>query len=223
MTLEDQLAFTNYLRDYITPSKQEKIEQVLSERTEYVTLVMENIFQSHNASAVIRTAECFSIQEIHAIESKYEFNVINGVAMGSSKWINLEQYKTTGECIDRLKKQGYRIIATTPGDNATLLPDVTLQGKMALLFGTENTGLSEYALEHADEFVKIPMYGFTESFNISVSVAIFLQHIITALRNSSVSWQLTADQKDKIRLEWFSRIVRTAEQHKKIFFERKKK
>jgi tRNA (guanosine-2'-O-)-methyltransferase len=220
MTLEKMVAFTDYLRSYITPHKQEAIERVLHKRTRHVTLVAENIFQPHNASAVIRTAECFGLQEMSVIENKYSFTVTNSVAMGASKWIELSHYTNSTECIQQLKARGYRIVATTPHANAGMLPNFSLERKCALFFGTENTGLSESVLQNADEFVAIPMYGFTQSFNISVSVAIFLQHIIPQLHTSSLAWQLSPEDLIQTRLQWYKACVKAADKLERQFLQK---
>jgi len=211
-----------YLSEFITQNKQDKIDTALSLRTRYVTPVLEDIYQPHNASAVLRSAECMGVQDVHIIEKTNMFELKKNIALGSSKWISLFRHNqrgadnTTG-CIEQLKQQGYRIIATTPHTSACMLDDLPLEGKMALLFGTEESGLSQTALDHADEFVKIPMYGFTESFNISVSVALSLFHITENLRHSSLPWQLTEDEKRNLKLEWFKKILPAGKQLEEQF------
>lgn len=201
----------DYLFTYATDNKQEKMHEVLELRTRHVTVAIEDIFQGHNANAVVRSAECFGLQDIHVIEDRYKFAVSSGVAMGSTKWMDIHRYGSTPDCFETLRKQGYKIIATTPHATAHTLYELPLQEKLALVFGTENVGLSSYALEHADGFVTIPMYGFTQSFNISVSVALCLQHIITALHGSDISWRLSPDEKRDILLVWLRKTVRAAD------------
>ena len=138
------------------------------------------------------------------------------VVMGSSKWVDLKRYNSKDEntldTINSLKKEGYRIVATTPHTNDILLPDFDLtKGKSAFFFGTELTGLSDVVMENADEFVKIPMYGFTESFNISVSASLVLNHLASALRCSDVDWELTEEEKLDLKLEWYKKSVKSGE------------
>jgi tRNA (guanosine-2'-O-)-methyltransferase len=183
--------------------------------------VLEDIFQQHNASAVVRSAECFGIQDLHIVQDRFSFSVNTGVAMGSSKWISMYRYGNTPDAFKALKEQGYRIVATTPHTNACTLQDLPIDQKFALVFGTENVGLSSYAMEHADEYVKIPMYGFTESFNVSVSAALSLYHTTTALRKSDIAWQLSADQELEVRLFWLRKAIRGVQQFERMFFEGK--
>jgi tRNA (guanosine-2'-O-)-methyltransferase len=214
-------ALIAYLEKQITQNKREKMDQVIRNRTRHVTIVLEDIFQQHNASAVVRSAECFGIQDLHIVQDRFSFSVNTGVAMGSSKWISMYRYGNTPDAFKALKEQGYRIVATTPHTNACTLQDLPIDQKFALVFGTENVGLSSYAMEHADEYVKIPMYGFTESFNVSVSAALSLYHTTTALRKSDIAWQLSADQELEVRLFWLRKAIRGVQQFERMFFEGK--
>lgn len=202
-----------YLEQFITTKRVELFHQLLNQRTRYVTVVLEDIYQSQNASAVLRTADCFGIQDIHIIENKNKFQINHNVALGASKWLNLVKYNkqenNTLEAISHLKKQGYRIVATTPHTKDISLENFDLtQGKTALFFGTELNGLTNEMIDNADEYLKIPMVGFTESFNISVSAAIILHHLTTSLRKSEINWQLSDNEKEKILLEWLKKAIK---------------
>lgn len=212
-------ALIAYLEQQITPNKRAKMDEVVRNRTRHITILLEDIFQQHNASAIVRSAECFGIQDLHVIQDRFSFSVNSGVAMGSSKWISMHRYGNTADAFKALKDQGYRIIATTPHATARNLEELPLDGKFALVFGTENVGLSAYAMEHADEYVKIPMYGFTESFNVSVSAALILYHTTTALRNSAIEWHLSQDQELEVRLSWLKKAIRGSKEFERIFFE----
>lgn len=203
----------DFLKQFALEGRTELFEKVLENRTRYITVVLEDIYQPQNASAVIRSSECFGIQDVHVIENKNEYNVNPDVVLGSSKWINLVKYNksenNTLEAIKSLKDKGYRIVATTPHKNDVLLNDFNLKnGKVALFFGTELNGLSDLMIENADEFLKIPMYGFTESFNISVSAAIILQNLTQQMRMSEIDWHLTNAEKDEIMLDWLKKTVK---------------
>ena len=210
-------AAINLLREYATPEKLQKMEAVITNRTRHVTVVMEDIFQSHNANAVIRSIECFGVQDIHLIEQQFTFKVSSGVAMGSTKWVDIHKYSSTADAFKALKAQGYKIVATTLHPQAKPLEELHLDHKLALVFGTENVGLSSYAHEHADAFVTIPMVGFTQSFNVSVSVALCLYHITRQLRLSSIAWQLTEQEKQELLLSWLRRTVRASKQLEERF------
>jgi tRNA (guanosine-2'-O-)-methyltransferase len=205
-----------FLEEYVTENRLDLLNKNIEDRTRYITIVLENIFQPQNASAVIRSCDCFGVQDLHVIENSNEYNLNPDVVMGASKWVDLYRHNqkenNTLETINDLKQKGYRIVATTPHTNDILLPDFDLtKGKAAFFFGTELTGLSDIVMDHADEFVKIPMYGFTESFNISVSAALVLNHLATDLRRSEVNWQLSEMEKMKLKLEWLKKSVRSGD------------
>lgn len=205
-----------YLSEYVTPERLSLFDRVLQQRTRYISVVLEDIYQPHNASAVLRSMDCFGIQDAHIIENTNEYRINPDVALGASKWLNLIRYSqhedNTLDAIKSLKANDYRIVATTPHKEEVELPDFRLEeGKVALLFGTEMRGLSQNALDMADEFLRIPMYGFTESFNISVSAAIILYHLKEKLKNSSVNWKFSETEKMEIKLEWLKRSIKRSD------------
>lgn len=207
----------NYLKEFITPERWGLFNKVILHRTDYLTVVLEDIYQPHNASAVLRTCDCFGVQNVHIIENENQYEVNPQVALGSDKWLNLNYYNNpegnaTLGTFNALRDKGYRIVATTPHANDINLEDFNLEnGKTALVFGTEQRGLSKTALDNADEFLKIPMNGFTESFNISVSAAIILHHLSLKLFNSGINWEISSDQKKKILTEWLKRSIKDSE------------
>ena len=200
----------------MTDERRDQMAHVLAQRTKYLTVVLEDIFQPQNASAVLRTCDCFGIQDVHIIENRNEFNVDPEVVMGSSKWISIHRYNqqqnNTREAMQKLKKQGYRIVATSPHKDDVNLENLDLNaGKLALVFGTELTGISDIVREEADEFMKIPMYGFTESFNISVSAAISMHHLKHRLQQSSINWQLSEADRQQVYLQWLKQSVKKSD------------
>ena len=206
-----------YLSTFVTPERLSLFEKVLNERTRYITVVLEDIYQSQNASAVLRTCDCFGIQNVHVIENRNTFDVNKEVALGSSKWLTLQKYNdkenNSLNAIHALRKQGYRIVATTPHrDDQSLNNFDLLKGKAALVFGSELPGISDLIMNEADEFLKIPMYGFTESFNISVSAALVLHHLSSKLRElNQLEWRLSEDEKDEIKLQWIKNTVKRSD------------
>lgn len=205
----------NFLKQFTSDNRIEVFDKVIENRTRYISVVLEDIYQSQNASAVLRTSDCFGIQDIHVIENKNKYDINPNVALGSSKWLDLKRYNDTDnntlEAIQNLRDKGYRIVATTPHKGDVELENFDLnKGKLALFFGTELTGLSDVMIENADEFLKIPMYGFTESFNISVSAAIILHHLTNKLRNSEINWQLTESEKEELKLEWLKKTIKSS-------------
>lgn len=210
MNKHDKAALIDELLKYVTENKRDKMQAVLEHRTRYITIVLEDLFQPHNASAALRTSDIFGVQDVHVVEALNKFKAIPTIAMGASKWVDVHSYTSITDSIAALKKQGYRIVATIPHTNCYELPTLPLDQKTALVFGSEQTGLSPEALSQADMFVKIPMYGFVESFNVSVSVALCLYDVMQRLHKSDYAWRLSEEEKQDIMLAWIKRISQTA-------------
>jgi tRNA (guanosine-2'-O-)-methyltransferase len=201
-----------FLKQFISEQRLAKIESIVEQRTRYITVAVEDIYQPHNASAVMRSAECFGVQDLHVIENKNQYKPSKEIAKGASNWLTLHHHNkaenNTLSCIRELKKQGYRILATTPHEKSHMIGDVDVtKGKIALFFGTELEGISDDVRAEADEFVRIPMYGFTESFNISVSAALCLSELRQKMQESNVQWQLSEEEVAEIKLEWVKNSI----------------
>ncbi|GAF03900.1 TrmH family RNA methyltransferase [Saccharicrinis fermentans] len=215
-----------FLSEHVTENRNALFDKVLKDRTKYITVVLEDIYQSHNASAVLRSCDCFGIQDIHVIENRNSLSVSRDVALGSTKWLSMSRYNeeenNTRSALRNLKNEGYRIVATSPHTNDVELYDFDVsKGKAAIVFGTELTGISDVVKEEADEFLRIPMYGFTESFNISVSAALVLQHLAHEIRRKEVEWQLTEPEVLEVKLQWLKRTVKSAELIEREFYRKK--
>ncbi|MDR2009544.1 MAG: RNA methyltransferase [Bacteroidales bacterium] len=216
-----------FLSGLVTGDRLNTFNKVLEFRTRYITVVLEDLFQSHNASAVLRSCDCFGIQDIHMIENNFSYSVNPDVSLGSAQWLSISKYKSvvdnTLNTIKHLRNKGYRIVATTPHTNDTVLEELDLEkGKIALLFGSELPGLSDIAMNNADEFVKINMVGFTESFNISVSAAICLYELSKKLRLSCINWHLRDDEKNELLLDWLKTSIKDSENIIKLYYQRQK-
>ena len=212
-----------FLAQFVSEHKKNRIEEVLSKRTRYLTVVLEDIFKPHNASAVIRTADCLGIQDIHLIENENAYEVNPYVARGATKWVDLHQYNkecnnNTQVCLKTLRGKGYKIYATSPTEGYKP-EDIPLDEKIALVFGTEFSGISPTVLKEADGFLNIPMYGFTESYNISVSAAICMYSIMNRLYKSPVKWNLTEEEKNQIKLQWYRTVAPRYSQLEKQFLQ----
>ena len=196
------LDYLHFLENILTENRKAKFLKVLENRTKHFTIVVEDIFQMHNASAVMRSCEVFGIQELNVIEERYGKSIDKEIAMGAQKWVDINKFDNVSNCITTLKNQGYQIIATTPHENDCLLDDFDISKPSALFFGTERDGLSDEVLQKANGFLKIPMAGFTESLNISVSAAIIIQSLTNRLRQSNVDWHLADEEILEKRLAW---------------------
>ncbi|MEO0458478.1 MAG: RNA methyltransferase [Cyanobacteria bacterium P01_A01_bin.114] len=207
MNSSEQIELTEYLQTFLTEERQARFATVLAQRTRYITVVLEDIYVTQNASAVLRNCDSFGVQDIHIIENQASFKINPDVTRGCNKWLTLHRYAeqqgNTETCLRQLKSKGYRLVATTPHTDALHLPELPLDQPIALIFGGEQAGLSKTALAQADVQLRIPMYGFSESFNISVSTALCLQSVCDRIRHSHLPWQLTQAETQDLRLTWY--------------------
>ena len=210
MTVDQELI--EFLGEYVTENKRTKIEAALAERTRHVTILLEEIYQPHNASACLRNCDCLGFQDVHVVENRNEYRPNDNISMGSSKWLTLHRYRKVQSAVETLRNQNYRIVATTPNYDGYDPISLPLDQPVALMFGTEEEGLTEEAIELADDYLCLPMYGFTQSFNISVTVALTLSRIAERLRESkTLDWHLSDKDKETITLEWYRNIVKRHE------------
>ena len=214
MAVDEKLI--DYLSEFVTPERRRRMEQALAERTRYLTVVLEDIYQSHNASAVLRSCDGFGVQDVHIIENRNRYQLNRDVALGTSQWLTLstysEQEHNTLAAFETLRGRGYRIVATAPHRSAWNVQEIPIEdGPIALVLGNELDGLTDVALQHADEYLRIPMRGFVDSFNISVAAALFTHFLSYRIRAAGLPWQLSAEEQQEIRLAWLRRSVRRVE------------
>ncbi|WP_025667941.1 TrmH family RNA methyltransferase [Aquimarina megaterium] len=201
-----------YLESFLTPRRQGLNKKVLEQRTNHFTVAVEDVYQLHNTSAVIRSCDVFGVQNVHVIEEVNAKRIDREIAMGAQKWVDVNRYSTTKECLATLQKKGYQIVATTPHDDSKVLQDFDIDKPAAFFFGREQQGLSDQVLEAADAKLHIPMVGFTESLNISVSAAIILQYVTSKLKETNSNWQLSEEEKLEKRMEWAKKVIKSHEQ-----------
>ncbi len=201
-----------YLESFLTERRRELNKNILEKRTNHFTVAIEDVYQLHNTSAVIRSCDVFGIQNVHVIEEVNVKRIDREIAMGAQKWVDVNRYPTTKECLKTLKDKGYQIVATTPHDDSKVLSEFDVSKPSAFFFGREQQGLSDIVLEAADCKLHIPMVGFTESLNISVSAAIILQHVSSELRKTDLDWSLPEDEKLQKRMEWAKKVIKSHEQ-----------
>lgn len=217
-----QARLIDYLNEFVTEERRETLRSVLEQRTRHICVVLEDIYQSHNASAVLRSCDCFGIQDVYIIENDHNFSLSKGVTIGADQWLTIKKYNKNSAdnilaCFNNLRDKGYRIIATTPHEHDVTIDKLPIENKTALVFGAELNGLSQQAMDMADGFVKIPIYGFSESYNISVSAALCLYELSKRLRESRVNWQLAGVEKQQLMLEWLEKSIRASDKLKEKF------
>ena len=219
-----------YLSDFLTPERFRLFEKVLQCRTNYLTVVVENIFNPHNISAVFRSCDCFGIQDIHIIDDNQNYEVNPEIALGAFKWLSIHKYSqgmgnSSQFVLNELKSKKYRIFATVPDHKAVAFSEIDVsKGPIALVFGNEKEGISESTRELADGLITIPMVGFTESLNISVAAAIMLQHFSSRIRkylDKSV-WELDNDYREQLLLNWMRKTIKKADLIEKAFNKKQK-
>ena len=206
---EDEFVLCEFYKVF-SENKKVLFDQIASERTHYITVVTEDIYQEHNASAVVRTCEGLGIQRIHVIEKSNKYALNRDIALGSSNWIDVLRYRKNKahqiSCIQRLKSQGYRIVATSPHAKMSI-NELPLDKPLALCFGTEQDGISEEIVNESHYLVSLPMYGFTESYNISVSAGMLLFKLRERLENEWRNWRLCDEDQVNLKIKWCAKIV----------------
>lgn len=205
----------DYLKGFMSEERALSFEEVLAQRTRHVSVILENISQPHNASAVLRTCDCFGIQDVHITEDRADYSVNKGVSLGASKWLTLYKYGSENgsieKCYERLRENGYAIVATTPAEDSYSMNALPIDKPLALAFGTELFGLSDWAIENADYKAHIPMYGFTESFNISVAASLSLQTLSSRIRNENGDWGLSEEEKIELKVAWAKNTIKSSD------------
>jgi len=215
------LNLLEYLEGFLTESRKEKFLKILESRTNHFTIAMEDVFQLHNTSAVMRSCEVFGIQELNVVEQKFGKRIDTEIAMGAQKWVDINRFNSMQNCMDSLREKGYQIIATTPHNDSCMLHEFDITKPSAIFFGTERDGLSQEVIDQADGYLKIPMVGFTESLNISVSAAIIIQDITNRLRQSNLNWKLTPEEILQKRLTWTRNSIKDIKRIEERYFSEK--
>jgi tRNA (guanosine-2'-O-)-methyltransferase len=215
------LDLLEYLETFLTENRKERFINVLANRTNHFTIAMEDVYQLHNTSAVMRSCEVFGIQELNVVEQKFGKRIDSEIAMGAQKWVDINRYSSMQNCIDDVRKKGYQIIATTPHNDSCMLHEFDITKPSAIFFGTEKQGLSQEVIDQADGFLKIPMVGFTESLNISVSAAIIIQDITSRLRQSNIDWKLSENEILEKRLAWAKNSIKDIKRIEERYFSEK--
>ena len=171
------------LRSLLGQERLARLEEVLAQRTRHLAVVLENLYDAHNLSAVLRTADAFGVQEVHVVDAEGDFAISRKISLGAHKWLDIVVHSgetASEDCVTALRDRGFRMMAATLAPGAVALGDLDLSGRVAFVFGNEHEGLTEAMARACDSAYVIPMRGFVQSFNVSVSAAITLQHARSA-------------------------------------------
>ena len=222
MIKKEDIDYYNHIAPMLSDRRKDLFDKILAQRTRHFTVILEDLYQKHNTSAIVRSCDIFGVQDVHIIENKYDSYMSNQVGKGSQKWIDFHSYKdkqiNTQDCIDAIKSKGYQLIATTPHNDSCLVQDFDITKKSAFVFGVEKQGVSETMMSQADGFLKIPMVGFTESLNVSVAAAITLQSVTDKLRRSDIQWQLSEEEQFFKKIEWMEKTIMSIKKVKERYY-----
>ncbi|MEM8968936.1 MAG: RNA methyltransferase [Bacteroidota bacterium] len=224
--MNDSEKLYQYLSEFLSESRMQRFEEVLQWRTRHFTVAVEDIYQQHNASAIIRTCDCLGIQDIHIVERGNEFILAKGMARGAEKWVDVHYYSepplasSVTTCLDQLNKLGYQIAAASPEYNHQTPQTFDIQKRTAFFFGHEKYGLSEEVLKRAEQRIAVPAYGFTESYNVSVAAALLLYELTARLHQSEdINWQLSEAEKAELRIDWAKKSILNVEKILERYFD----
>lgn len=220
-----QTELIKYLSGFVTEARLKRFEEVIKNRTRHIAIGLENIYQPHNASAVLRSCDCFGIQDVHILENENKYTFNPDVSLGSEKWLTLQRYndaQSLDNCINTLRAKGYAIAVTSLHKDNYNIEEVPLHNKAALFFGTEMRGATDELESKADMYVKIPMLGFTESFNISVAAALSMYVLSSRLRKENIAWQLSEEDKETLRLQWLRNTIPKVDLLEKDFIQKQR-
>ena len=165
------------LSAHTTDERLWRMAEVVTQRLQSVTVVMENLHDAHNVGAVVRTAECYGIDTLHVVEMPNPYNPNKGIARGADKWLNVERHQGLNRVMGDLIADGFTICAADVGEGCIPLSELPVDKPVAIVMGSERDGVSDRAKKMVDVRFSIPMKGFTESFNVSVSAAVILHEI----------------------------------------------
>lgn len=202
----------DYLKQFLTDERLSKIEHFSQESSDFVLPVMEDVYQFRNAAAIVRSVEACGFHHVVALEEENVFNPNLKVTKGAETWVKVEKMPNNLDSLKEIKNRDYKILAVSPENNATMLPDYEVKEPISLVFGTELEGVSDEILDFADETLAIPMYGFTKSFNVSVAAAICMYELKQKLMKSGIDYKLSEEKLLEMKIRWTVNSIRSGEE-----------
>jgi tRNA (guanosine-2'-O-)-methyltransferase len=203
-------AVCDALETLLTPERIARIDQVIDARLGSVAAAVEDTYDPHNAAATLRTCEALGLQELYVIEPGARFSAAKGVTRGAHRWLDLHRFSDAGAAIAAMKARGFRVFATLP-DAKVSIEDVPVDTPLAVVFGNEHDGVSPAVIAACDESITVPMFGFTESYNLSVTVGLCMSRL-AARRRAYIGalGDLDAERRARLRARWFALRIRAA-------------
>jgi tRNA (guanosine-2'-O-)-methyltransferase len=199
------------LESLLTPDRVARIDGVLDARLASVAAAVEDTYDPHNAAATIRTSEALGLQELHVIEPGERFSAVKGVTRGAHRWIDLHRYPAADVAVHALRGRGFRVYATSPDARAVSVEDIDVTTPLAVIFGNEHDGVSEQAIAACEGTLTVPMFGFTESYNLSVTVGLAMSRLAARRRaHLGCPGDLAPERRARLRARWFALRIRAA-------------
>jgi tRNA (guanosine-2'-O-)-methyltransferase len=204
--MTDDRELLAYLQTFLTPQRRQRFEDVLAQRTRWLTVVLEDLYDPHNMGAIARSCDAFGIQDLHVIEVLHRYQPEPEIALGSQQWITVHRYADAPDprqaCLNALRERGYRIAVASLQEGSIPPQEVELSQPTAVVFGTERDGATPEMLAAADLTIGLQMFGFVQSLNVSVAAALCLHPLTLRLRQSAAKWSLSTHEREELTLEW---------------------
>lgn len=196
------------LEPMLTPERIARIDGVLAARLGSITAAVEDTYDPHNAAATLRTCEALGLQELHVIEPQLRFSAAKGVTRGAHRWLDMHRWPNADVAVNALHARGFRVYATLP-DAKVSIEDVDVSSPVAVIFGNEHDGVSQTAIAACDASITVPMFGFTESFNLSVTVGLAMSRLAMRRREAlGAQGDLDEARRLRLRARWFALRIR---------------
>ncbi len=196
------------LSPFVSEERLARMRDVLTRRTRNLVLVAEDLYDPHNMSAVVRTAEAHGVQELHVVEGRTRFAPHKKITLGAHSWMDIHRYGQPADCLAHLRDRGFQVVTGALTPESVPIHAIDFSRPTAMVFGNEHEGLTSAFLDCADQVFQIPMYGFTQSLNISVSAAIATFFAVNErIRLLGQSGDLSDEDQAQILDEWLKRTV----------------
>jgi tRNA (guanosine-2'-O-)-methyltransferase len=196
------------LKPFMSGERHRRLDEVLAARTARLVLVAENLYDPHNLSAILRSADAFGIQRVFLTgEAPSELNPL--VSLGAERWLSVERVPDARGCIEGLKASGFTVAAAALADGAVDPREWEPPGPVALAMGNEHAGLSPLFLEGADVVLRIPMAGFVRSLNVSVAAGVLLWTLMG--KEALKARGLPPEDEESLRTRWARQSVEHSE------------
>ncbi len=207
LSIKQKQELLRRFEEVLTPERRQRFDEVWGQRNSCLRLVLENIYQSLNASAIVRTADALGIHHLHIVEDEHPWTINRKISKGALDWLQLENTKSVEDTLLSLKSKGFQIAVTDFTPDSISIYDYNPTSPVAVVMGTELTGISETARKMADVSLVIPMMGFTQSLNVSVAAGIILSQLSPKTRALNDTFPYSEEQRLDAMLHWSKNAI----------------